>query len=96
MGILKNILANNKNIGEKYEDRLLKKYGKCNELKNYGIKLLFITDTHNCLSSIEEYLQKLNSSDFDICITLGDISGNDFDIIKTDAPDYEDSDETEN
>ena len=31
-------------------------------------------------------MQKLNSSDFDICITLGDISGNDFDIIKKYIP----------
>lgn len=84
MGILNFI--NNKNIGEKYEIKLLKKYGRCNETKEYGIKILFITDTHNCLSNIEEYLQKLNSSDFDICITLGDISGNDFDIIKKYIP----------
>lgn len=86
MGILKNILANNKNIGEKYEFKLLKKYGKCKELKRYGIRVLFITDTHNCLSNFEEYLKKLNSADFDICITLGDISGNDFDIIKKYIP----------
>ena len=39
MGILKNILANNKNIGEKYEFKLLKKYGKCKELKRYGIRV---------------------------------------------------------
>lgn len=84
MGILN--FLNNKNIGEKYEIKLLKKYGRCNEIKKYGIKILFITDTHNCLSNFEERLKKLNSSDFDICITLGDISGIDFDIIKKYIP----------
>lgn len=82
MHLLKNIFSNNKNIGEKFEFKLLKKYGKCNELKKYGINILFITDTHNCLSNSEEYLKNINSSDFDICITLGDISGRDFEIIK--------------
>jgi Icc-related predicted phosphoesterase len=86
MHLLKNIFSNNKNIGEKFELKLLKKYGKCNELKKYGINILFITDTHNCLSNSEEHLKNINSSDFDICITLGDISGNDFEIIKKYIP----------
>lgn len=34
----------------------------------------------------EEYLKNINSSDFDICITLGDISGSDFEIIKKYIP----------
>lgn len=34
MHLLKNIFSNNKNIGQKFEFKLLKKYGKCNELKN--------------------------------------------------------------
>lgn len=86
MNFIKNFFFSNINIGEKYELNLLKKYGKCNELKKYGIKILFITDTHNCLSNSEEYLKKLNSTNFDICITLGDISGNDFEIIKKYIP----------
>jgi Icc-related predicted phosphoesterase len=86
MHLLKNIFSNNKNIGEKFELKLLKKYGKCNELKKYGINILFIIDTHNCLSNSEEHLKNINSSDFDICITLGDISGNDFEIIKKYIP----------
>lgn len=75
-----------KNKGEAFEEKLFKKYGKCQYLSHYGIKILFITDTHNCLSNLEEYLNKLNSFDFDICITLGDISGNDFEIIKKHIP----------
>lgn len=71
-----------KNKGEVFEKRLLKKYGKCQCLPHYGLKILFITDTHNCLASLEDHLKKLNSCNFDICITLGDISGNDFEIIK--------------
>lgn len=86
MNFIKNFFFSNINIGEKYELNLLKKYGKCNELKKYGINILFITDTHNCLSNYEEYLKNLNSSNFDICITLGDISGNDFEIIKKYIP----------
>ena len=69
-----------------FEDRLLKKYGKCNQLSHCGLKILFITDTHNCLSNLEEHLSKLKNNDFDICITLGDISGNDFEIIKKYIP----------
>lgn len=86
MNFIKNLFFDNKNIGEKYEFKLLKKYGKCNELKKYGINILFITDTHNCLSDSEEYLKNINSSNFDICITLGDISGKDFEIIKKYIP----------
>lgn len=82
---LKNIFSNI-NIGEKYELNLLKKYGKCKELKKYGINILFITDTHNCMSTLESYLKNINITEFDICITLGDISGNDFEIIKKYIP----------
>ena len=82
MNFIKNLFFNNRNIGEKYECNLLKKYGKCNELKKYGVNILFITDTHNCMTNLEDYLKKIDDSDFDICITLGDISGNDFEIIK--------------
>lgn len=43
----KQISANSnqsKNIGEIFEDELLVKYGKCNQLQHYGLKILFITD----------------------------------------------------
>ncbi len=79
-------LKKTKNTGEILENSLLKKYGKCKDYTRYGLKILFITDTHNCLSNLEEHLSKLNSFDFDICITLGDISGNDFEIIKKYVP----------
>lgn len=86
MNFIKKVFFNNINIGEKYELNLLKEYGKCNELKKYGISILFITDTHNCMTNFEDYLKNVNSSEFDICITLGDISGNDFEIIKRYIP----------
>ena len=79
-------LFKNRKMSDKFENKLLKKYGKCKEYIKFGIKILFITDTHNCLSNFEEYMQQLNSSDYDICITLGDISGNDFEIIKKYIP----------
>lgn len=86
MNFIKKVFFNNINIGEKYELSLLKKYGRCNEIKKYGISILFITDTHNCLSNSETYLKNIKDYDYNICITLGDISGNDFDIIKKYVP----------
>lgn len=86
MNFIKNFFFNNRNVGEKYEFNLFKKYGKCNELRKYGINILFITDTHNCMTNLEDDLKKIDNSDFDICITLGDISGNDFEIIKKCIP----------
>ena len=85
---IKQISANlnqSKNIGEIFEDELLLKYGECNQLRHYGLKILCITDTHNCLAHSEKdinYLKSLKPDDYDICFTLGDISGADFDIIK--------------
>lgn len=37
---------------ENYENDLLVKYGKSKKLKKYNLKILFITDTHNCLTYI--------------------------------------------
>lgn len=72
-----------------FEDNLLKKYGNCKTLCNYGIKILFIADTHGMLNyekDIVNYLSELN--EYDCCILLGDHSTNDIrlikDIIKTD------------
>ena len=53
----------NVNIGEKYENTLLKKYGNCKQLIHYGIKILFITDTHNCLAYTDEYIKYLMDAD---------------------------------
>lgn len=80
---LNNILS--KNAGEKFEIKLLKKYGKCREYTSYGLKILFFTDTHNCLAHSEDdinYLKALKSTDYDLCLVLGDISGDDFTVIK--------------
>lgn len=93
----KNIVSNNEkfnintseNIGEKFEQKLLNKYGSCKPLLNYGLKILFITDTHNCLAYTDKYLnylKSINSSDYDLCIILGDLSGLDVDAVKRIVP----------
>ncbi len=77
------------NPGELYEEELYKQYGDCKPYTLYGLKILFITDTHNCLSYADnslDILKSLNSTDYDICLLLGDISGSDLDIIKSFVP----------
>lgn len=78
------------NIGEKYEEKLLSEFGNCNLQQNFGLKILFITDTHNCLAYTDKYLNNLKSikpTDYDICLLLGDLSGLDIDEIKQIIPD---------
>ncbi len=61
-----------------FEDELFKKYGKSREQKKYNLKVLFITDTHNCLSYEKETLEYIkNIKDYDYCILLGDHSAED-------------------
>lgn len=70
-----------------FEDDLLKKYGKCKALYNFGVKILFITDTHGMLNYEKEsidYITKLK--DYDCCILLGDASTTDIKIIKNIIP----------
>lgn len=87
---IKNIFGKNNNESNKqtietgnkkgisYEDKLLQQYGNCEEKKTYNIKILFITDTHNCLTYDKETLEKIKSyRDYDCCILLGDHSAND-------------------
>lgn len=72
------LFSNNKRIEEKYENRLLKQYGKCNKNKNFNIKILFIADTHNCLTYEKETLDQIkNTTEYDYCILLGDHSAAD-------------------
>ena len=81
--------TNSKNIGELYEDNLYVQFGNCKEYKPFGINILFITDTHNCLAYSDKYLNYLKSikiTDYDICIILGDVSGLDIDAIKSIIP----------
>lgn len=78
-----------KNKGEEFEEKLLQEYGKCKTLQNYGLKILFITDTHNCLAYTDRYLnylKSINQSDYDLCLLLGDLSGLDIDEIKRIIP----------
>lgn len=56
-----------------FEDELLDKYGKSREHKKYNLKVLFITDTHNCLSYEKETLDYIkNVKNYNYCILLGD------------------------
>ena len=58
-----------------FEDNLLKKYGRCREIKKYNLKILFITDTHGMLSYEKDTLDyMMNLKDYDCCILLGDHS----------------------
>lgn len=61
-----------------FEDELLSKYGNCAEKQKYNLKILFIADTHNCLTYDEETLNYIkNVKDYDYCILLGDHSADD-------------------
>ena len=65
-----------------FENQLLKKYGNAKEIKRYNLKILFITDTHNCLKNNNEvlnYIKKQNN--YDYCILLGDHSASDLEEI---------------
>lgn len=65
-----------------YEESLYKKYGNANKLQKYNLKLLFITDTHNCLRNDNEALNYIKKqSDYDYCILLGDHSASDLEEI---------------
>ncbi len=78
-----------KNKGEIFEEELFKKYGECRKKVLHGLRILFITDTHNCLTYTDKYinyLKKIHQEDYDICIILGDITGLDFDAIKAIIP----------
>ena len=80
---------NNKNKGEVFEESLLNKYGECKTYTNFGLKILFITDTHNCLAYTDKYLNELKSlyeTDYDLCLILGDLSRLDIDEIKRIIP----------
>ena len=69
-------------FNEKYanqEERLLKIFGNCDNFDK-TIKMILISDTHNCLN-IEEFRQFVdNHKDYDVCILLGD--HNSYDIEK--------------
>lgn len=77
------------NIGEKYEQGLYNQFGNCREYIPMGIRILFITDTHNCLAYTDKYINYLKSikeTDYDICLLLGDMSGLDIDAVKSLIP----------
>lgn len=62
------------------EDTLYKLYGKCDEY-NKKIKMIIISDTHNCLNE-EEFRNFIEChKHYDICVLLGDHNSNDISII---------------
>ncbi len=82
-------IVDNTNIGELYEKNLYIQFGNCKEYTSYGINILFITDTHNCLAYSDKYLnyiKSLKATDYDICLILGDVSSLDIDAIKSIIP----------
>lgn len=74
-----NFFRKGKRIDNKsFENNLFDEYSYCNELKKYNIKILFIADTHDCLSDDKETAEYIkNTKDYDCCILLGDHSAND-------------------
>jgi predicted phosphodiesterase len=63
-----------------YEDKLYKKYGKCENIKE-DITLLIIADTHGTLNE-EKFLEFINqNTKYDACIMLGDHYDRDINII---------------
>lgn len=65
-----------------FEDSLLQKYSYCNKPKKYNVKILFITDTHDCLAYEKDTLEFIKSiKEYDACILLGDHSAKDLEEI---------------
>lgn len=63
-----------------YEEKLLKKYGKCNSI-NDDIKLLIIADTHGTLNEDKFKEFMMNNHEYDACIMLGDHYDRDINIV---------------
>lgn len=63
----------------KYEEYLLKKYGKSDEF-NGNVSLLIISDTHGTLDE-ESFINYLKDKNYDVCIMLGDLYNRDIEII---------------
>ena len=55
------LFSKTKRIEENFENKLLKQYGECNKNNKLNIKILFIADTHNCLSYEKETLDQIKS-----------------------------------
>lgn len=85
VSILEEISKDEKKYGfnEKYanqEEQLLNIYGRANTF-NKKIKMIIISDTHNCLN-YEEFKSFVDShSEYDVCFLLGDHSISDIEII---------------
>ena len=63
----------------RYEEYLLKKYGKSDEINN-SVSLLIISDTHGTLSE-DDFSSYIKNKNYDACIMLGDHYNRDIEII---------------
>jgi len=82
MKIIANLIKKIYRTEKSFEDSLFKEYSYCNKLKKYNVKILFITDTHDCLSYEKDTLKLIKSiKEYDACILLGDHSANDLEEI---------------
>ena len=62
------------------EENLLNMFGTCNQFQK-SIKMIVISDTHNCIKA-DEFSNFIKShNDFDICLLLGDHNSRDIEII---------------
>lgn len=81
--LLSSVKENPYGFDNKYanqEATLLKMYGTCKQFQK-SIKMIVITDTHNCINinDFSNFIKK--HSYFDICLLLGDHNSNDIEII---------------
>jgi predicted phosphodiesterase len=67
------------NMSPKYEEALLKKYGK-SDILNKNISLLIIADTHGTLNE-EQFYEYIKNKNYDVCILVGDNTNRDLEII---------------
>ena len=63
----------------RYEEYLLKKYGKIDNINN-NVSLLIISDTHGTLVE-DEFSSYIKNKNYDACIMLGDHYNRDIEII---------------
>ena len=62
------------------EQRLLEIYGNCSNFDK-NIKIILVADSHGCLKEEDFSEFVFKNSEYDICLLLGDYSGNDINII---------------
>lgn len=81
--LIRSVFKNDEDLNvykKDYEDKLFKKFGKCNFINN-DIKILIIADTHGTLNE-EKFKEFLDvNKDYDVCVMVGDHYDRDINII---------------